>query len=181
MHAPSSQKQFGIFKVLDNNTSVEMNGEVNSQSLTNFTSLTTAYPNITIIHIKTCDGSSDDDVNLQLSALVHKKKINTHIVDGGLVASGGTDFFLAGVERSKGSNTKIGVHSWAGNDQEATDFPEGHIEHRKYIEYYVSVGFSQTQAKSFYYFTINAAPASSIHWMTDAEIQQYSLLTKISR
>lgn len=100
------------------------------------------------------------------------------MLDEGFIASGGTDFFLAGAKRSKGNNTKIGVHAWAGGGKEATDFPEGDPEHQKYIDYYIAVGFSPDQAKSFYYFTIQAAPAASIHWMTDAEIQQYGILTK---
>ncbi len=174
----SSNNQFGIFEITDNGNTIEMDGEIDSQSLNNFKALIAAFPNVTTINIKNCDGSLDDDINLQLSTLVHQKKINTHLLDGGLIASGGTDFFLAGIERSKGSNTKIGVHSWAGDGKEATDFPEGDPEHQKYIDYYIAIGFSPDQAKSFYYFTINAAPAASMHWMTDVEIQQYGILTK---
>jgi hypothetical protein len=155
-----------------------MDGEINSQSLNNFKALMEAYPEITTINIKNCDGSLDDDINLQLSLLVHQKKMNIHLLDGGLIASGGTDFFLAGIKRTKGNNTKIGVHAWAGDGKEATDFPEGDPEHQKYIDYYIAVGFSPEQAKSFYYFTIQAAPAASIHWMTNAEIEKYGVLTQ---
>ena len=34
---------------------------------------------------------------------------------------------------------------------------------------------TQKEAEDFYYFTLNAAPAESIHWMTDAEIIQYKV------
>jgi len=44
-----------------------------------------------------------------------------------------------------------------------------------YIEYYISVGFTQKEANDFYYFTLNAAPAEGIHWMTDEEIIQYKV------
>lgn len=174
----SSNNQFGIFEIANNGKTIEMDGEINSQSLTNFKALVEAYPEVATINIKNCDGSLDDDINLQLSFLVHQKKMNIHLLDEGLIASGGTDFFLAGIKRSKGKNTKIGVHAWAGDGKEANDFPVGDIEHQKYIKYYVSVGFSQQQAESFYYFTIDAAPAASIHWMTDSELQQYGILTK---
>ncbi len=97
------------------------------------------------------------------------------------MASGGTDFFLAGIKRSVASNTKIGVHSWAGEDDgkefTATDFPKGHQYHLPYIAYYVSVGFTQQEAEDFYYFTIEAAPADNIHWMSATEIEQYKMLT----
>jgi hypothetical protein len=174
---PNSNRQFGIFKVLADDTSVEMDGTIGSSSLTNFNSLETAFPNVNKINIKNCNGSSDDKINLQLSSKVHQKGINIHLMDNGEIASGGVDFFIAGVQRTKGTNTRIGVHSWAGGSQTATDFPVGHANHLSYIKYYVSVGFTQQQAEDFYYFTINAAPATSIHWMTEAEITQYNLIT----
>ena len=173
----STSRQFGIFKVLNDDRTIEMDGVIGSASLTNFNSLTAAYPNINKINIKNCDGSSDDEVNLLLSAKVHQKGINIHILDNGEIASGGVDFFIAGIQRTQGSNTKIGVHSWAGDNVTATDFPVGHANHLPYINYYVSVGFTQQQSEDFYYFTINAAPASSIHWMTTGEIAQYNLIT----
>ncbi len=174
----NTERQFGIFKVLENNTTVEMNGVVNSQSLNNFNTLTAAFPNIDTINIKNCEGSSDDTVNLELSLKVHQKGINIHLMDNGEIASGGVDFFIAGIQRTKGTNTRIGVHSWAGENATATDFPVGHTNHLPYINYYVSVGFTQQQAEAFYYFTINVAPASSIHWMTEEEITTYNILAE---
>jgi hypothetical protein len=100
-------RQFGIFKVLNDDTTIEMDGVIGSTSLTNFNSLTAAYPNINKINIKNCDGSSDDETNLLLSAKVHQKGINIHILDNGEIASGGVDFFIAGIQRTQGSNTKI--------------------------------------------------------------------------
>jgi hypothetical protein len=174
----TSSREQGIFKVLDDDTTIEMNGVIGSQSLNHFNSLYAAFPNVNKVNIKQCDGSEDDETNLQLSVRVHQLGIDTHLLDNGLIASGGVDFFLAGVQRTKGINTQIGVHSWSdGNGTEATDFPVGHTNHLPYINYYVSVGFTQQQAEDFYYFTINAASASSIHWMTDQEIVQYNILT----
>lgn len=99
-------------------------------------------------------------------------------MENGLIASGGVDFFLAGIQRTKGTNTKIGVHSWSDGNKDATAFPVGHANHLPYINYYVSVGFTQQEAEDFYYFTINAAPAEGIHWVTDAEISKYKILTQ---
>jgi hypothetical protein len=47
-----------------------------------------------------------------------------------------------------------------------------------YIDYYVSTSFTQEEAENFYYFTINAAPASSIHWMAEDELKQYKIFTQ---
>ena len=169
---------FGIFTVLDDSTTIEMDGVIKTRSLEDFNELIALYPNTNQINIKNCDGSSNDDINLQLSKKVHERNMDLHIMDDGSIASGGTDFFLAGKARTKGDNTMIGVHSWSGLFMTATDFPEGHENHLPYIDYYVSVGFSQQQAEDFYYFTINAAPADSIHWMTDQELEQYNILTE---
>lgn len=154
-----------------------MNGEIKSSSLKKFNKLLTDHPNVNRINIKSCRGSSNDQINLELSALINQKGISIHLLDSGLIASGGVDFFLAGVVRTKGTNTRIGVHSWSGRSKEATDFPVGHENHLPYIKYYVSIGFTQQEAEDFYYFTINSTKANSIHWMTEAEIIQYGILT----
>jgi len=175
----NSKRTFGIFKIIEGDTTVEMNGVINSNSLTNFNSLYTAYPNITKINIKQCDGSMDDETNLLLSKRVYDLGINTHLLNNGLIASGGVDFFLAGIQRTKGANTQMGVHSWSdGNGAQATDFIVGHANHLPYINYYVSVGFTQQQAEDFYYFTINTATAENIHWMTTTEISTYNIITQ---
>ena len=169
----------GIFKILPGDTTLEMNGVIGSSSLNDFNTLYTSFPTVTTINIKDCDGSMDDETNLQLSTRVHQLGINIHLLENGLIASGGVDFFLAGIQRTKGNNTRVGVHSWSdGNGTQATDFAIGHAYHLPYINYYVSVGFTQQLAEDFYYYTINAATADNIHWMTDAEISTYNILTQ---
>jgi hypothetical protein len=171
-------KQFGIFKVLNNNITIEMDGEINSESLYNFNKLHTLFPLIEKINIVECDGSSDDEINLLLSHKVHQLGINIHLLDNSEITSGSVDFFLAGIQRTRGNNTRIGVHSWANDDEEyAIDFPRGHSEHLPYINYFISIGMTQQEAEDFYYFTIYAAEADSIHWMTEYEIEQYGLIT----
>lgn len=171
----TSKSSFGVFQVIDSNT-VEMNGEIGSSTLNDFNELIELNPNVNLINIKEVSGSGDDEVNLQVSAKVHQQNIAIHLMDNGLIASGGVDFFLAGTTRTKGSNAMIGVHSWSDGTNEATDFPQGHVNHQPYIDYYKSVGFTQAEAEAFYYFTINAAPAASIHYMTEAEIEEYEIL-----
>ncbi len=172
------KSKFGIFKVLEDGVTVEMNGDIKRSTLKHFNKLESSFPNINRINIKECGGSLDDETNLEMSKKVHKKGIHIHLMDNGLIASGGVDFFVAGTKRTKGKNCKIGVHAWAGDKDVATDYPVGHAFHLQYINYYVSVGFTQKEAEDFYYFTINSAPANSIHWMTDEEISKYKLITE---
>ncbi len=171
-----TQTTFGIFKVSEDKETIEMNGTISSSSLINFNKLYSKYPNVKTINIKNCDGSSDDEVNLKLSKRVHDLNMNIHLLDNAEIASGGVDFFLAGIKRTRANNTKIGVHSWAGDNVTATDFPVGHANHLPYINYYKSIGFADADAKAFYYFTINAAAANDIHWMTEEEIIKYKML-----
>ncbi len=146
----TNKKQFGIFKVLDDNTTVEMEGDIFSSIVNDYNSMIAAYPDVNKINMKNCPGSADDTANLQVAKKVHEKGMSIHITDNSEIASG---------------------------SESATDYPVGHANHLPYINYYVSVGFTQQQAEDFYYFTINAAPPSGIHWMTEAEITQYNLLT----
>ena len=60
-------------------------------------------------------GSVDDEANIAAARLVRERGLNTLIPGSGMIASGGTDFFLAGVKRTVQPGAKIGVHSWTGN------------------------------------------------------------------
>ncbi len=173
-------QKVNIFSIQKDNTSVLLNGTINSRALTDFKRLLEQYPNIKTLNIKNCDGSIDDEVNLQLGKLIFDYNINTHILANGDIASGGTDLFLAGNKRSKGENTRIGVHAWAeGFDGiSATSISKQDPRHLPYIHYYQYVGMDQRAASAFYYFTINAAPAEDIHWMTAAEIKKYHIITE---
>lgn len=99
--------------------------------------------------------------------------ITTIVPSGGLVASGGTDLFLAGVQRIIEPGACIGVHSWAAEDFTATDIPRTSPEHDRYLDYYNDVGIDL----AFYWFTLEAAPADDMHWMTAMEVGQYGVST----
>ncbi|MBI9063884.1 MAG: hypothetical protein JEZ14_18015 [Marinilabiliaceae bacterium] len=167
-----------IFSVVDDQT-VLLNGVINSRSLNDFNELYAKNPGLKQVNIQQCDGSINDEINLELSKRVHELGLNTHLLDNGLIASGGVDFFLAGITRTVGENVKIGVHSWAGGGKTAKDFPKGHASHQSYIDYYKAIGFSKEDAEAFYYFTIDAAPADGMHWMTKEEIKKYKVLTPV--
>lgn len=173
----SSNTDFGIFSIVSD-TIVEMNGDISSSTLDDFNRLIENYPNISIINMKEVPGSLDDEINLQVALEVHQHNIATHLLSNGYIASGGVDFFLAGTTRTKGANTMIGVHSWSDGNTEASEFPREHISHQLYINYYKNVGFSQEDAEAFYFFTIYAAPADDIYYMTEAEIGEYKILTQ---
>jgi len=92
-----------------------------------------------------------------------------------VVGCDGTDFFLAGARRVAAEGARIGVHSWStGEGMEATEFPMDSTEHDRYLEYYREMGIPE----DFYWFTIQAAPADDMHYMTAEEIALYNILTE---
>lgn len=167
--------KFGIFTVQEDSTTIHMNGEINRSIVNNFNAMIKAYPKAKKIIMLDCPGSGDDEANLKVSKKMHDLKFEFHLTANSEIASGAVDMYLAGVKRTLEKGSKIGVHSWAGDNKEATDFPRGHKFHLEYINYYTSVGFNQKEAEDFYYFTINAASADDIHWMTEEEITRYKM------
>jgi len=169
---------YGIFSTQDANTAI-MDGVIDSDTPIHWENFITANPNIANLIMKDCPGSDDNEANLEAARKIREQGVSIHLPADAEIASGAVDLFLAGTIRTRDAGSKIGVHAWSdGRNKEATDFPVGDEEHQSYIDYYIEMGFSQAEAAVFYYFTINAAPASDIHWMTDAEIAQYKLLTQ---
>ena len=174
----NKNREQGIFKVLVGDTVMEMNGDIVSQTLTHFNDITAAFPLVTRINMIECPGSDDDETNVKIGRIVYSKNMHIHISDNGYAASGAVDFFLAGTKRTLGANANLGVHSWAdGNGTEGKDLPMNHPDHDLFLDYYLTIGMSSSDASDFYFFTLNAAPSNAIHWMTSAEIVQYKMLT----
>lgn len=151
----------------------ELQGVICQGSPKAFEQMMTKHANVKQLKFISIDGSVDDESNLELAYQVRAKQLDSHIASSGQIASGGTDLFLAGVNRTIESGATIGVHSWATEDQVATDFPVGHKYHQPYIDYYKKMGLPDPDG--FYYFTINAAPAQDIHNMSEQEITKYGL------
>ncbi|MEM7040210.1 MAG: hypothetical protein AAF570_24795, partial [Bacteroidota bacterium] len=144
--------EFGIFTVQADATTAVADGVIGSSSLDDFNEMLDSYPNINVIEMRNMPGSMDDETNVQLGRALYAAEINTHLGDGGSINSGAVDLFLAGRTRTRGSNIEVGVHSWASGNQEATDFPESSSEHDLFINYYIDIGFSEQDARDFYFF-----------------------------
>ncbi|WP_104026819.1 hypothetical protein [Vibrio jasicida] len=151
----------------------ELQGVICQGSPKAFEQMMAKHSNVKQLKFISIDGSVDDESNLELAYQVRAKQLDSHIASSGQIASGGTDLFLAGVNRTIESGATIGVHSWATEDQVATDFPVGHKYHQPYIDYYKKIGLPDPEG--FYYFTINAASAQNIHNMSEQEITKYGL------
>ena len=156
----------------------KMYGVIDSNIEAKVRTLLSQCTNVENIQLIDVPGSEDDDANLRAMLEIHQAGLNTTLLANSTVASGGTDFFLAGNHRSIAEGARIGVHSWQednsdGTSTEGSSFPWGHEKHQPYINTYVQFGMTRENAEEFYYFTINAAPADSMHYMSDSEISQY--------
>lgn len=133
------------------------------------------HPGVTTIVMHDVPGSVDDEANLEAGLLVRRAGLAIHLPADGEIASGGTDFFLAGATRSIEPGALVGVHSWGGDPDEpaALEYPEDHEVHDLYLDYYEALGVDA----EFYWFTLRAAPESDIHWMTAEELERYGFET----
>ncbi len=150
-----------------------MSGLITSSTPATVLELVFQNPHVKTIEMIQCPGSIDDVANLRACLYVHQFGLNTRLNAKSMVASGGSDFFLAGKKREVAEGAKIGVHSWGGGTKAATDLSRSHDAHKKYLNYYEIVNIPL----DFYWYTLDAAPANAIHWMTEEEIATYKVRT----
>ena len=133
-------------------------------------------PGLKTVILEDIDGSIDDEANLQTAMLIHNAGLDTFVPADGIIESGAVDLFCAGRNRIAERGARIGVHSWAdGEGMEGGDISPSSDEHQIYLDYFEAVGCPV----SFYWFTLEAAPASGIHYMTEAELIDYQVATEI--
>lgn len=177
-YGDSDQEKPANFTFKDDDSSADtvyMNGVIGSDTLEVIQELLRDYPQINTIVMQNVPGSMDDEINLLASTELRNHGIHTHIPADGMVASGGTDMFLAGVKRTIEAGARLGVHSWSDDSGKAAlDYPRDHQEHVKYLDYYSIMGIPA----DFYWYTLEAASAENIHWMTAQEIAQYAILSE---
>ncbi len=151
--------QYGPFRVISADT-VEMTGTVDSYTPALFRQMISHFPRIRLIEMLDCDGSVDEEANLNLARMIRRAGISTHVPAGGSVRSGAVELFLAGATRSAHPNAEFIVHSWMDeNGREANDYPASDPVHAEYLDYYAEMGLPAPTAKAFYTLT-NSVPFS---------------------
>ena len=146
-----------------------MSGTLGKLFYDNLEKVITKNPQIRTLVILDVPGSVDDYWNLKACKLVFENNLNTELLPHSIVESGGTDLFVSGKNLIVTDGAKIGVHAWAGDDITAKDLPKNHAEHQMFINFYRTIEIDT----SFYWFTLKAAPADGMHFMTKEEINTY--------
>ncbi len=149
-----------------------MTGTIGSSTPAKVLELVFKHPEVTTIKLLRVPGSIDDESNLRAAAYVRQFGLNTVLASNSMVASGGTDFFLAGVKRSVAPGALLGVHSWGGPGFQGKDVPKDDEQHTPYLEYYNEMGIPA----AFYWYTLEAAPADGLHWMTGSELKKFKFV-----
>ena len=161
-------------RFVPNGDEIVLIGDIDRRSLRRFKRVTRANPEIKTLVLEWIGGSVDDEANVKLSRAIHSGGFTTLVPSDGMIASGGTDLFLAGQNRILEPGACVGVHSWAAGDgREGIDLPRNAPEHQIYLRYYRDIGIPQ----GFYWFTLDAAPAAGMHWMTAREVASFGLST----
>ena len=153
-------------------------GVVNGDSQRETVALLNESPSVRTLVLTWVPGSADDETNLAMARMLRHAGMTTYLPREAMVASGGTDLLLSGARRIVECDVQVGVHSWAGGRWifglvNGDELPRDDPEHRSYLDYYRDIGISE----AFYWFTLEAAPPDSIHWMTDDEIEHYGVPT----
>lgn len=151
-----------------------MEGIISTSTPARVLELILEHPNVHTIEMTIVPGSIDDEANLRAALFVRQHGLKTRIGSEGMIASGGTDFFLAGAQRDVEAGAHIGIHSWGGGDLGGDKIPRDAPEHQPYLQYYRAIGITD----AFYWRTLEAAPPEGIHWMTEAEINEYEVRTE---
>lgn len=150
-----------------------LEGALDGETLAAFEAALDAAPGIDTLVLRHIEGSLDDEANLVFSQRVRELGLTTVVPSDGMVASGGTDLFLAGASRRLEPGACVGVHSWATDTYDAQDLSRDHAEHDPYLDFYENIGIDP----DFYWFTIYAAGADDMHWMSAEEAQEWDMTT----
>lgn len=155
-----------------NGTEIVARGAIDAGTLGRFREAVAQHPDAKILVLEMVEGSVDDEANLIFSREVRARGFATMVPSHGMIASGGTDLFLAGTTRRIAPGACVGVHSWGG-EVEGRDVPETDPAHQDYLSYYADLGIPG----AFYWFTLDAAGADEMHWMTASEVARFAMTT----
>lgn len=135
-------------------------------------------PQVNRIVLTANGGSINEQETLRLGRYIRSLNLDTHLIKGGVAASGGVSLLLSGVKRSVGQDGLVGVHAWAScSDIEqtcrpATDFKRddrAHDLHRDYI-------LEMLGEDDFYWYSIEAAAHDTIHWLNKSELKRFKVI-----
>ncbi len=153
------------------NNQAHVNGVLGKTFYKRFRKFIEENPIVKDVVLEDVPGSANDEWNVKSCLLLQKKGMNTIVKSNSEIASGGVDLFISGNKRTIEQGAMIGVHSWSDMRKDGSEYPRDSEEHDIFIDFFNEIEMDT----AFYWYTLRAAPANSIHWMTEDEIEFYGL------
>tara|TARA_R110001599_G_scaffold179411_2_gene372013 strand:+ start:7329 stop:7946 length:618 start_codon:yes stop_codon:yes gene_type:complete len=155
--------------------SAYLSGVLDSNLVEELSHLIKQNPNVTELVLVDIPGSVDQQATMEGARLIRRLGLNTHIAQTGYVLSGGVDLFLGGVERTIGAGAGVGVHAWSdGSRMKAANVNVADSIHAVYVNFYLEMGVPER----FYWFSLDAAPADRVYFLSPEETYDYQLATQ---
>ena len=165
----------GLWNVEVSENAAYISGVLDSDLVSELEDLIRNYPNVTDLVLVDIPGSLDQQATMDAARLIRQLGLNTHIARTGYVLSGGVDLFLGGVERTIGAGAGVGVHAWTdGSSVRAAEVNMADPVHASYVNFYLEMGIPE----SFYWFSLSAAPASRIYFLSPEEMYDFEMATQ---
>ncbi|MCU7890364.1 MAG: hypothetical protein KZQ78_01635 [Candidatus Thiodiazotropha sp. (ex Ustalcina ferruginea)] len=157
---------------------LRLSGGLGTRTYNQVYDLVKNHPEVMTIVEGDISGSIHDDMNMQTGRLIRKSGLSTHLLSNSDIASGAVDLFCSGNQRTMEDGAVFGVHSWSDTEEgiEAGSLPVDSPLHNAQIVYFNEM-LGEPIGKDFYFFTINAAPAGEIYYMSRSEIESFGILT----
>lgn len=152
-------------------TEVYLNGTLGTKAYMQFKDLLKTHPEVTTVVLQNVPGSINDAVNMHTGRIIREAGLNTKVLADSQISSGGVDLFCAGKERIVTKGARLGIHSWGGNGLSADQVARDHPAHQYQLAYF-TMCLGKEKGPTFYFRTLEAAPAGDMHWMSDNEIRK---------
>lgn len=161
------------FEVEDN--TAYLSGVLGSDLVDQLSHFIKQNPNVTELVLVDIPGSVDQQATMDGARLIRRLGLNTRIAPTGYVLSGGVDLFLGGVERTIGAGAGVGVHAWSdGSRMKAVNNNVAESVHASYVNFYLEMGVPDR----FYWFSLDAAPADRVYFLSPEEVYDFQLATQ---
>ncbi|MDB4837218.1 alpha/beta hydrolase [Marinomonas sp.] len=158
---------------VDNNTAY-LSGILGDDLVKDLSTLVRDHPNISELVLVNIPGAENEQAVIDGARLIRRLGLSTRIAATGYVLSGGVDLFLGGVERRIGAGAGVGIHAWTdGTHIQAANIADTDPVHGAYVNFYLEMGVSER----FYWFSLAAAPAERVYFLSPEEVYDFELVT----
>lgn len=132
-----------------------------------------ANPQIETIVLRHVPGTTHLGENTRIAQMIRARGIDTRLERNSYIASGGVDLFLAGQTRTMECGAQIGVHSWQDSNGESPRTLGFDPLEERMERFHASLDVNP----AFYAFARDAAPHSSLYFLTRDDLERFDILS----